>query len=71
MTERKGGVIIFGSVFPVCDAIPKLKDVVDGNVDWNVVPQPEDILAKSVLFNLRIGNVFFLASPYRRNLEIR
>ena len=49
----------------------KLKDVVDGNVDWNFVPQSEDILAKSVLFNLRIGNVFFLASPYRRNLEIR
>ena len=49
----------------------KLKDVLDGKVDWNILPQSEDILAKSVLFNLRIGNVFFYASPYPRNLKIR
>ena len=44
----------------------KLRDVVDGKVDWMVLPQPAEILAKSVLFNLRIGNVFDPASPYRR-----
>ena len=35
----------------------KLSQVVEGEVDWSELPQNEELLARTVLFNLRIGNV--------------
>ena len=35
----------------------KLKKVIDGEVLWDELPYSGDVLAKTVLFSLRIGNV--------------
>ena len=35
----------------------KLKKVIDGEVPWEELPYSGDVLAKTVLFSLRIGNV--------------
>ena len=39
----------------------KLSQVVDGKVNWEELPQNENLLSRAVLFNLRIGNVADLA----------
>ena len=35
----------------------KLKKIIDGEVPWGELPYSGDVLAKTVLFSLRIGNV--------------
>ena len=60
--QRKDAINVRGNAYsfsmPWETIAAKLKDVVDGNVEWSVIPQDENVLAKTVLFNLRIGNVF-------------
>jgi len=45
----------------------RLSQVVAGEVNWNELPQNEDLLARTVLFNLRIGNV--VVSLCRRQMS--
>ena len=59
--QRKDAMNVRGNAYSFSmpwDAIAeKLSQVVTGDIDWSELPQNEERLARTVLFNLRIGNV--------------
>ena len=61
--QRKDPMNVRGNAYSFAmpwDAIAeKLSQVVEGKVNWDELPQNEDLLSRTVLFNLRIGNVAF------------
>ena len=59
--QRKDPINVRGNAYSF--AMPwdwiadRLSKVCNGDIAWSELPQPEDLLARTVLFNLRIGNV--------------
>ena len=69
--QRKEGMNVRGNAYSFAmpwEAIAqKLSQVVEGKVDWDELPQNEDLLSRTVLFTLQIGNValrFVLLSTF-------
>ena len=59
--QRKNPMNVRGNAYsfamPWEQIAAKLSQVVEGEVNWSELPQNEDLLAITVLFNVRIGNV--------------
>ena len=59
--QRTDPLVVRGNAFsfqmPWEKIIQKLKTLLEDDNSWNSLPHDENILAKMVLFNLRIGNV--------------
>ena len=59
--QRKDPINVRGNAYsfamPWDKIAAKLSQVVTGKVDWSELPQNEELLSRTVLFNLRIGNV--------------
>ena len=59
--QRQNPINVRGNAYsfamPWDQIAAKLSQVVKGEVDWDELPQNEELLSKTVLFNLRIGNV--------------
>ena len=59
--QRKNPINVRGNAYsfamPWESIAKKLSQVVEGKVNWSELPQSEDLLSRTVLFNLRIGNV--------------
>ena len=61
--QRKDALNVRGNAFsfplPWDGIAAKLKQVIDGEVLWDELPYNGAVLAKTVLFSLRIGNVIY------------
>ena len=59
--QRQNPINVRGNAYsfamPWDQIAAKLSQVVKGEVAWDELPQNEELLSKTVLFNLRIGNV--------------
>ena len=69
--QRKNPMNVRGNAYsfamPWDKIAGKLAQVVEGKVEWSELPQNEELLARTVLFNLRIGNVVSKFATCRRN----
>ena len=71
--QRRNAINVRGNAYsfamPWDQIADRLSQVVDGQVNWSELPQSEDLLARTVLFNLRIGNVVALLCRRKLNHE--
>ena len=73
--QRKAALNVRGNAYsfpmPWEGIAAKLEQIIDGQVPWDQLPHNQHILAKTVLFNLRIGNVCYgLTLPSDRALLV-
>ena len=71
--QRRNAINVRGNAYsfamPWDQIADRLSQVVAGQVNWSELPQSEDLLARTVLFNLRIGNVVALLCRRKLNHE--